>query len=504
MKKLSLLVLMFLLCVGFIKAQDVDEAELEAFIQAYKAMKAAQAPAPKKKVDPELRMKQALMFAARDGNTSQIRGLLEQGVDPNIEDTDGFTPLTYAALKGDLAAVDMLLFAGAKVDVPREEQMPPILAALANKAKNKDVFYRILKEKPNVNAVYCQKAQNLYQCATTLMFATESNDVKMLEALIKQGADVNKYTAPRGTALNWALAKNTSNSAKIVDLLLKSGANPWTTDGYGKTPLKLAKISKDKEKIQLIKEAKKVTKKQENKDDDLYLEISVKDLKKIKKLLAEGANPNGRASARHDGNYRDVDNREIKNYNYGWAQPMIVSAPFYWTQKDVIATMQMLLDAGADINAVDGKGNTVLHTFSYTKKNPKNVETIPFLLKHGANINARDVYGYTPLYRNILRGRDGEQAVRQLLEEGADPNIRNVYGISPLMYAKRNYNTELANLLEQYGAKLTKQDEAENEKWFAQQEIERVKREQKAAAQNQQDAAFAQGLLNVIQMGLTR
>ena len=501
MKKLSLLFLTFLLCMGFVQAQDVDDAELEAFIQAYKAMKAAQAPAPKKKVDPELRMKQALMFAARDGNTSQVRGLLEQGVDPNIVDTDGYTPLTYAALRGDLAAVDMLLFAGAKVDVPSQDQMPPILAALANKAKNKDVFYRILKEKPNVNAVYCQKAQNLYQCATTLMFATESNDVEMVEALIKQGADVNKYTAPRGTALNWALATKTSNSPKIVDLLLKSGANPWVADGYSKTPLKLAKISKDKEKIQLIKAAKKATKKQYNKSDDLYHQVFFVRLKKIKKLLDEGADPNYRSDVRH-GVY-NVEDRAISRADYSVAQPMLIVAT-HWTQNDIIPTFQLLLDSGADINAVDGKGNTILHTFSYTKKNPKNVETIPFLLKHGANINARDVYGRTPLYRNILRGREGEQAVRQLLEEGADPNIRNIYDVSPLMYAKRNRDTELANLLEQYGAKLTKQDEAENEKYFAQQEIERVKREQKAAAQNQQDAAFAQGLLNVIQMGLTR
>ena len=501
MKKFSLLVLTFLLCMGFAQAQDVDEAELEAFIQAYKAMKAAQAPAPKKKVDPELRMKQALMFAARDGNTAQIRGLLEQGVDPNIEDTDGYTPLTYAALKGDLAAVDMLLFAGAKVDVPREEQMPPILAALANKAKNKDVFYRILKEKPNVNAVYCQKAQNLYQCATTLMFATESNDVQMVEALIKQGADVNKYTAPRGTALNWALAKNTSNSAKIVEVLLKAGASPWFADGYSKTPLKLAKISKDKEKIQLIKAAKKATKKQYNKSDDLYFPVYFVKLKKIKKLLDEGADPNARSDVRH-GIY-SVEDMAISMLDFAAAQPMLIVAT-HQKQDNIVSNFQLLLDAGADVNAVDGKGNTVLHTFLCDKKNPKDVEAIPFLLKHGANINARNVYGHTPLFRHILRGRNGEQTVRQLLEEGADPNIRNIYGISPLMYAKRNYNTELANLLEQYGAKLTKQDEAENEKWFAQQEIERVKREQKAAAQNQQDAAFAQGLLNVIQMGLTR
>ena len=494
MKKLSLLVLAFLLCAGFVQAQDADDPELQALIKAYKAMKASQASAQKQKVDPEHRMKQALMFAARDGNTSQVRGLLEQGVDPNIVDTDGFTPLTYAALKGDSAAVDMLLYAGAKVDVPSQDQMPPILAALAKKAKNRDVFYRILKEKPNVNAIYCQKAQNLYQCGTPLMFATESNDVQMVEALIKQGADVNKYTAPKGTALSWALATKTSNSPKIVDLLLKAGASPWVTDGYGKTPLKLAKISKDKEKIQLIKAAKKATKEQHKKGYKLINAVRANKPEKVKKLLEEGADPNVRADWSVEG-ATPADDSSIAYSDLAYSCPVIFDT---WGRKD---TLQLLLDAGADINAVDGKGNTLLHTVYVAQKNKGSEDRVPLLLKNGADINARNVWGYTPLYRNMLRDKYYEKKTIQLLEAGANPNTYNVWGISPLMYAKRTRNTELANLLEQYGAKMTKQDEAENEKWLAQQEAERIKKQQ---AQDQQDAAFVQGLLNVIQTGLTR
>ena len=57
----------------------------------------------------------ALINAAKEGNASQVRGLLEVGTDPNVTDEHGNTPLIYAA-KENLAAVDMLLFAGASVN----------------------------------------------------------------------------------------------------------------------------------------------------------------------------------------------------------------------------------------------------------------------------------------------------------------------------------------------------------------------------------------------------
>ena len=134
---------------------------------------------------------------------------------------------------------------------------------------------------------------------------------------------------------------------------------------------------------------------------------------------------------------------------------------------------QLLLDAGADINAVDGMGNTVLHN-TFVAKDDTGIDEFNFLLKHGADINARNIFGRTPLYENILRGPRWERKTVLLLEAGADPNIRNAYGSTPLMYAKKDRNEQLASLLQQYGATLTKSDEADIEKYFAQKEAERA------------------------------
>jgi ankyrin repeat protein len=57
----------------------------------------------------------------------------------------------------------------------------------------------------------------------------------------------------------------------------------------------------------------------------------------------------------------------------------------------------MLLDHGADINAVDNSGNTVLHA-AFESFDGKNYKCIKMLLDHGADINAVDNSGKTVLH----------------------------------------------------------------------------------------------------------
>jgi ankyrin repeat protein len=54
--------------------------------------------------------------------------------------------------------------------------------------------------------------------------------------------------------------------------------------------------------------------------------------------------------------------------------------------------IKMLLDHGADINAVDNSGKTVLHA-TFKSFDGKNYNCIKMLLDHGADINAVDNSG---------------------------------------------------------------------------------------------------------------
>ena len=60
MKKLNLLILVSLLCVGLVQAKQATT-----------------------------QYERALINAAKEGNASQVRGLLEAGTDPNVTDKDG-------------------------------------------------------------------------------------------------------------------------------------------------------------------------------------------------------------------------------------------------------------------------------------------------------------------------------------------------------------------------------------------------------------------------------
>ena len=58
----------------------------------------------------------ACIADTRGNPTDTILKLLRQGADPNIADREGYTPLHYAVMKGNLAVVNVLLQKGANRD----------------------------------------------------------------------------------------------------------------------------------------------------------------------------------------------------------------------------------------------------------------------------------------------------------------------------------------------------------------------------------------------------
>ncbi|KAI9455266.1 ankyrin repeat-containing domain protein [Lactarius psammicola] len=59
-----------------------------------------------------------------------------------------------------------------------------------------------------------------------------------------------------------------------------------------------------------------------------------------------------------------------------------------------VIVAQLLLERGADVNALDGDNKTPLHLASYFGK----VEMVLVLLNAGANANAKNAQGQTPLH----------------------------------------------------------------------------------------------------------
>eukprot|EP00903_Cladosiphon_okamuranus_P009132 g8725.t1 len=88
--------------------------------------------------------------------------------------------------------------------------------------------------------------------------------------------------------------------------------------------------------------------------------------------------------------------------------------------------IDMLVEAGANIEARDRFGNTPLHCASHTLTQ----EAVLCLLKHGATVNALDKYLQTPLMIAAANGgtRGAAETVDALLRAAADETIANHEG----------------------------------------------------------------------------
>ena len=105
---------------------------------------------------------------------------------------------------------------------------------------------------------------------------------------------------------------------------------------------------------------------------------------------------------------------------------------WYMVTSDVF---NILINAGADINATDNNGHTPLFYVARYSKTPKTVEA---LVKLGADINTRDNNGDTPLFMAAY-GNKNPEIIKSLIKYGADVNIRDDSGKTALWYTYKNY-----------------------------------------------------------------
>jgi ankyrin repeat protein len=112
-------------------------------------------------------------------------------------------------------------------------------------------------------------------------------------------------------------------------------------------------------------------------------------------------------------------------------------------------SLELMLDAGADIEASDPTGLTALHIASFLGHDALATR----LLERGANIEAREECQYTPLMMAANAGREG--AVALLLQKGANPNAADQDKSTPMMFAAQHGHAGIVKLLLGAGASRT-------------------------------------------------
>lgn len=114
-----------------------------------------------------------------------------------------------------------------------------------------------------------------------------------------------------------------------------------------------------------------------------------------------------------------------------------------------------MVSHGADINAQDNMGNTIIHKAS-VGHSIKKISILKTLLRLGCNPNIKNQDGFTPLHIYQLAGStfgDGtdQEVIYGLIDAGADLEARDENGKTPLHRAvMTNKNAELVRLLFQH------------------------------------------------------
>src|SRR5690349_4479256 len=147
--------------------------------------------------------------AAMSGDAAAVRAALTGGEDVNAAQGDGMTALHWAARRGDLDVVKMLLAAGANVRAKtRLGDYTPLL--LASETGHAAVIDALAAAGADPKAATASGV-------TPLMLAAASGQVDAVTALVARGADVDATEPTRGeTAIMFAAANRRVDAVRAL------------------------------------------------------------------------------------------------------------------------------------------------------------------------------------------------------------------------------------------------------------------------------------------------
>ncbi|HEX4137409.1 MAG TPA: ankyrin repeat domain-containing protein [Bryobacteraceae bacterium] len=365
----------------------------------------------------------ALSEAAQCGDGAMIEALVKAGADVNAAFGEGETPLMTASRTGSAAGVKALLAAGANVNATDKYRGETALmwASAENHADvakllvaaGADVNVRSTLYDFNFRKVAAGGTQAVYSRGglTALLLAARQGATETAAVLLDGGADINLPEKDYGfTPLLEAIFNDHYDfAAYLVDrkASLKEGA------------LYLAVEMRNLD-YQGNRPRKAVT----SKLDELGF---------INYLLSHGADPNGPMTVKIPP--RAAQNAAVIPHGY---------TPFMRAARSAdVETMKLLIAHGADPNKAADDRNTPLIVAGAgmgarfqggeDKPEPQFVECMNLLVESGGDVNAVNDRGDTALHGAAARGAD--LIVQFLADHGAKFNIRNKQDRTPLNVA---------------------------------------------------------------------
>jgi ankyrin repeat protein len=377
-----------------------------------------------------------LMLASRSGNVEAVKALLARGADPNARERAGQTALMWAAAEGHTAVIRTLIAAGADKNATLDSGFTPFFFAVRD--GRLDAVREFLASGVDVNALM-RRPENArrgrggpgrgFAPTSPLVLATQNGHFDLAIALIEAGADPNDVrTGFAPLHLIPGARKPDSNDTN-------DGA-PVVGEGRLSTEAFVREIVKRGAKVNLRlpsgTQGLRGTSSRLGADDaagatTFLLAADRADVPLMRLLLELGADP------------------AIPNFNN--TTPLMAAAGVGTTSPDeeagdepeALEAVKMLLDLGADINAVDKNGDTAMHGAAYNAY----PQVVKLLAERGADPqvwNKPNKAGATPLYiaegygdRTLQPDAATVEAITKLMlaaglsTEGERPKVVDIY-----------------------------------------------------------------------------
>ncbi|MBO9481659.1 ankyrin repeat domain-containing protein [Salinisphaera sp. G21_0] len=172
-----------------------------------------------------------LHFAAEKGQPDAIYELIAREADVDARTKNGFTPLHYAAAQGHQEAIDALIEKGADVSARTKDGVTPLKRASDNKKINVPMI------KSFVNAGFDVNAPGNNLDSIVLACAAAACDWELVDELVAKGTDINAGNINKYTPLHHAAEEG---QQEAIDALIARGAYVDARTKKGATPLHYA------------------------------------------------------------------------------------------------------------------------------------------------------------------------------------------------------------------------------------------------------------------------
>jgi uncharacterized protein len=337
---------------------------------------------------------------------------------------------------------------------------------------DKSAVRALLEKKADVNAPQVDGS-------TALHWAVRANDLELTEMLLHAGAHAS--AANQSGATPMLLAAMNGNAA-IMERLIQAGANPNAplTQTADTALMMAARTGKVDAVTVLLDHGTQVNAKETwGGTTALMWAVSERHPEITKLLVEHGADVNAKSNFVPSASGRGFEgtapvapkpDQTIEEFASGWMTPLMFAA-----REDDLASARILIQAGADVNAVGGDGKDALGLALFNGS----YDVASLLIDSHANVNHADAQRFTPLFWAVDR-RNMETApnfpwmvtidplpvIQKLLDAGANPNalVNNtprarmregsprIVFATALMRAAFSGDVELVKLLLAHGA----------------------------------------------------